>query len=112
MVTEQALDALQRELSGAVVRPEQAAYRTATQIDNGRVKLFPRVVVQANGVADVQATLRFARAHGLPLTARGGGHSATGYCLNSGGVVLDLSLMTAISLDRERCLVTVQMGAR
>lgn len=112
MVSEQELDALQRELSGTVVRPEQAAYRSATQIDNGRVKLFPRVVVQANSVADVQATLRFARRHELPLTVKGGGHSAAGYCLNSGGVVLDLSLMTAISLDRERRLVTVQMGAR
>ena len=112
MVSEQDLDALQRELSGTVVRPEQAAYRAATQIDNGRVKLFPRVVVQANGIADVQTTLRFARRHGLPLTVRGGGHSAAGYCLNSGGVVLDMSLMTAISLDREHRLVTVQMGAR
>jgi hypothetical protein len=69
-------------------------------------------VVQANSVGDVQATLRFARNRGLRLTTRGGGHSATGYCLNSGGVVLDLSLMTAISLERERRHVTVQMGAR
>ena len=112
MISESELDALQRELSGAVLRPEQAAYRAAVQIDNGRVKLLPRVIVQANSVPDVQATLRFARKHGLPLTVKGGGHSAAGYCLNSGGVVLDLSLMTAIALDRKRRQVTVQMGTR
>jgi hypothetical protein len=112
MISESELDALQRELSGAVLRPEQAAYRAAVQIDNGRVKLLPRVIVQANSVPDVQATLRFARKHGLKLTVKGGGHSAAGYCLNAGGVVLDLSLMTAIALDRKRRQVTVQMGTR
>lgn len=112
MVSEAELDALQRELSGVVVRPQQAAYAAATRIDNGRVALFPRVIVQVNSTQDVQIALRFARKHDLRLTAKGGGHSAAGYCLNSGGMVIDLSLMNAIRLDRDARVVTVQMGAR
>ncbi|HEV8695911.1 MAG TPA: FAD-dependent oxidoreductase, partial [Lysobacter sp.] len=61
---------------------------------------------------DIVLTLQFAKRNGLRLTVKGGGHSASGYCLNTGGVVLDLSLMTAISLDESRQQVTVQMGAR
>jgi FAD/FMN-containing dehydrogenase len=112
MVTEAELDALQRELSGQVVRPNQAAYAGATRIDNGRVSLFPRVIVQVNSIRDVQVAMRFARKHDLRLTAKGGGHSAAGYCLNSGGMVIDLSLMNAIALDPEQRIVHVQMGAR
>ena len=112
MVSEAELDALQRELSGVVLRPGQAAFAAATRIDNGRVALSPRVIVQANSTNDVKIAMRFARKHGLRMTAKGGGHSAAGYCLNSGGLVLDLSLMTAIALNRDERTVTVQMGAR
>jgi FAD/FMN-containing dehydrogenase len=112
MVTDSELDALQRVLSGAVLRPGQAAFAAATKIDNGRVALVPRAIVQANSAQDVRLTLGFARRHGLRLTVKGGGHSAAGYCLNAGGLVLDLSLMNAVSLDAAQRTVTVQMGAR
>jgi FAD/FMN-containing dehydrogenase len=92
--------------------PHQPAYADAVAIDNGRVQLAPGFIVQVNSTADVVACLRHAAKHGLRFTVKGGGHSATGYSLNSGGMVIDLSLLTDIRLDRERKVVTVQMGAR
>lgn len=106
------LAALQRRLSGAVLLPGSAAYQAAVQIDNGRVQLHPRFIVQANSTQDVVLTLQYAQRHGLRLTTKGGGHSATGYSLNTGGVVIDLSLMTHIELDAKERIVKVQMGAR
>src|SRR5471030_2052718 len=52
------------------------------------------------------------RPNGLRLTVKGGGHSATGYSLNAGGMVIDMSLLKAISLDLEHKVLTVQMGLR
>jgi FAD/FMN-containing dehydrogenase len=104
--------ALQRQLSGRVLLPGALDYQAAVQIDNGRVQLSPRFIVQANSTQDVVLTLRYAQQHGLRLTTKGGGHSAAGYSLNSGGVVLDLSLMTRIDLDADAHIVKVQMGAR
>ena len=103
-VSQSALDRLKQELSGYVLLPGTPEYALAVQIDNGRVQQQPTVIVQASGEKDVVTTLRFAQQQGLRLTVLGGGHSATGYCLNTGGVVLDMSLMKAmarpISFDR------------
>jgi FAD binding domain/Berberine and berberine like len=106
------LAALQRQLSGRILLPGASEYQSAVQIDNGRVQLSPRFIVQANSTQDVVLTLQYAEQHGLRLTTKGGGHSAAGYSLNSGGVVLDLSLMTRIDLDADADVVKVQMGAR
>ena len=59
----------------------------------------PRVIIQAEQVADVIAGVNFARDAGLDLSVRGGGHSAPGFGTNDDGVVLDLSLMRDVHVD-------------
>ncbi len=101
---------LQRELSGYVLTPGDPRYSAQTQIDNGRVQLLPALIVLVDSVADVVKTLKFARRHGFRLTAKAGGHSAAGYCLNTDGIVIDFSLMTAIRLEGDT--LRVQAGTR
>jgi FAD binding domain/Berberine and berberine like len=101
---------LQRTLSGRVLLPQDPGYAEQTQIDNGRIQLQPTFVVLVDSVADVVATLRFAKRHKLRFTVKGGGHSATGYSLNTGGIVLDFSLMKQMVLEGET--LRVQTGAR
>jgi hypothetical protein len=68
------------------------------------------MVVHATCIDDVVSAVRYARAHNYVLSTKAGGHSYAGYCLNEGGVVLDLSLMKRISFgDRSNTLV-VEMG--
>lgn len=107
-----AADHLQASLSGAVFEPGDAGFAAALEIDNGRVDLAPAYVVQPRSAQDVARALQFASQRALPLTVKCGGHSAAGYALNSGGVVLDMSLMKAIHLDREARLLRVELGAR
>ena len=59
----------------------------------------PRVIIQAEQVADVIAGVNFARDAGLDLSVRGGGHSAPGFGTNDDGVVLDLSPMRSVDVD-------------
>lgn len=101
---------LQRGLSGYVLSPGDPRYAAQTQIDNGRVQLLPALIVLVDSIADVVKTLKFSRANGLRVTAKAGGHSATGYCLNTGGVVIDFTLMNGIRLDGET--LHVQAGTR
>lgn len=101
---------LQRGLSGYVLTPGDSRYAEQTQIDNGRVQLLPALIVLVDSIADVVATLKFARRHDFRLTAKAGGHSATGYCLNSGGIVIDFSLMKSIRLEGDT--LRVQAGTR
>jgi FAD/FMN-containing dehydrogenase len=106
------IDALRANISGAVLDPDTPGYTAALDIDNGRVDLEPDYVIQPRSPGDVALTLRFAKKRGLPLTVKGGGHSAAGYCLNSGGVVLDMSLLSDIKLNRRTRTLRVGLGAR
>jgi hypothetical protein len=110
-VSRASVDQLKQELSGYVLQPGTPEYNAAVQIDNGRVQQQPTIIVQASGEKDVVTALRFAQKEGLRLTVLGGGHSATGYCLNTGGVVLDMSLMKGMLLDAKQRTLRVQMGA-
>jgi hypothetical protein len=109
---ETSLSNFEDDISGYVARPGSASYESTVDIDNGRTRLDPSIVIYPRSSDDVAAAIRYCRQEGLPLTVKGGGHSAAGYCLNRGGAVLDLSLLTAMRLDADRQTLFVQMGNR
>ena len=71
---------------------------------------MPAVVVQPKCVEDVQAIVTFARQNKIRLTVKNGGHSYMGYCLNEGGIVLDLSPMKGCYIDSENMTVKLRSG--
>jgi FAD/FMN-containing dehydrogenase len=95
------LEALKQSVSGIVIAREDGAYDAARDnlIWNARKpERFPDVIVGATSVADVQAAVRFARRHGLKVTARGGGHHWSGVALQE-GIVIDLSALNHVKID-------------
>jgi FAD/FMN-containing dehydrogenase len=52
----------------------------------------PLLIVQATDIADVIATVNFAREQGLDLAIRGGGHSVPGFGTCDDGLVLELGV--------------------
>jgi len=58
--------------------PQDPVYEDARRTFNALVDGHPRLVVQGLDTADIRAALQFARAHGLPVSVRGGGHSVVG----------------------------------
>jgi FAD/FMN-containing dehydrogenase len=106
-----AVNELSRRLSGYICEPGSPGYTRALDLDNGRARLPAAYVVRARSAADIVLTIAFAQRTDLPMTVCGGGHSAAGYCLSRGGVVLDLSLMKAMRLDDRKRLLHVEMGA-
>jgi FAD/FMN-containing dehydrogenase len=58
----------------------------------------PAAVVRAEGVADVAATLRFARGLGVEISVKGGGHGIAGHALCN-GVVIDLGGLRNVEVD-------------
>ena len=96
---------------GQVLGPDEDGFEEACSLWNGMVSRRPRLVVKPTGVADVSAAVKFARAHGLPLSVRGGGHNVAGNALCDGGVTIDLSGMRGVRVDPVRCTARVQGGA-
>ena len=74
-------------------------------------QIMPKVVAFPRHAEDVAAALDVARAHGVPVIARGGGTSQNGQPIGD-GIVLDFSryFNDMISIDTDALTATVQPG--
>ncbi|MFC3808556.1 FAD-binding oxidoreductase [Terrabacter sp. MAHUQ-38] len=97
---------------GALVteRESVAAYRFDYTADAGAG--MPLAVVRASSAADVQATVRWAAQHGVPVVPRGAGSGLSGGSnAVDGCIVLSLERMRAVEVDTATRTVTVEPGA-
>jgi FAD/FMN-containing dehydrogenase len=99
-------------ITGSVLMPGDAAYDEARQTFNGTIDKRPAVIVQCRSTIDVVAAVRSARAHGLPIAVRGGGHSVAGHAVADGALVVDLRQMRRVEVDPERRIARAQGGAQ
>src|SRR5437868_12697928 len=93
------VDALREQVRGQVITAEDADYDAARAVYNGMIDKRPRAIIRVAQVADVITTVNAARANGLDLSIRAGGHNAAGFGTNDGGLVLDFSLRTGVRVD-------------
>ena len=105
-----ALNALETSFRGQLVRPGDPGYDEHRKVWNGSVDRSPALIARCAGVADVIAALRFARAGGLRVAVRGGGHSFPGQSVCDGGVVIDLGPMKGIRVDPQARTARAQSG--
>jgi FAD/FMN-containing dehydrogenase len=100
---------------GSVLRRDDPGYDAARRdcVWNARIAdRFPALIVQAAGEQDVIRAVELARDRDMAIGVRSGGHSWAGSHLRDGGMLLDLSRLTDISLDAEAQAASVQPGAR
>ncbi len=90
---------LRTRFRGALLCRGEEGYEEARRVWNGAVDRRPALIARCAGTDDVAAAVRFAREHGLPASVRGGGHGVLGPAVRDGGVMIDLSLMKAVSVD-------------
>lgn len=86
------------------------SYDAARVAYNAMFDRRPAVIARATSSADVAHAIGFARAHGLRIAVRGGGHSVAGYSTIEGGLLLDLGPMKAIDVDPHARVARVQPG--
>jgi FAD/FMN-containing dehydrogenase len=109
-LTETAVSDFKALLRGTVLRPGDAGYNEARKVWNGMIDRTPALIVRCAGVADVIASVHFARTHTMLVSVRGGGHNVTGNAVCDGGMVIDLSPMKGIQVDPERRTARAQAG--
>ena len=102
---------LRADIRGRVVTAGEADYEGLRRVWNGMIDKRPAVIVQAADVADIGPTLALARATGLPLAIRGGGHNVAGNGTVDDGILLDLGQLNAVEVDPGARLVCVEPGA-
>jgi FAD/FMN-containing dehydrogenase len=106
-----AVDGLRAQLRGALCLPGDEGYDKARTLWNAMIDRKPALIVRAQGASDVMAAVNFARANGLLVAVKGGGHNIAGNACCDGGLMIDLSQMKSVRVDARAKRARVEPGA-
>ena len=104
------IQGLRSGMRGVVIAPSDPGYDETRAIWNAMIDRRPALIARCVGVADVLASVKFAREHSLSLSIRGGGHNIAGLALAEGGLLADLSLMRGVWVDAAARVARAQAG--
>jgi FAD/FMN-containing dehydrogenase len=110
-VDDGAIQALQGDVRGELLRPGDRGYDAARTVWNAMIDRRPALVARCAGAADVIAAVKFAAEHGLLVSVKGGGHGVAGTAVADGGLMIDLSPMNGIEVDVSRRTARAGGGA-
>ena len=105
------VEEFRKSFRGTILQPGDDSFEGARRIWNGMIDRHPAAIARCTGSADVMAAVRFAREHQLSIAVRGGGHNVAGNAICDGGLVIDLTPMRGVRVDRSRSVVRVGGGA-
>ena len=98
-------------ITSEILRPGEVGYDQARTVWNAMVDRRPALIVRCREVGDVVAAVDLARREGLEIGIRCGGHSVVGHAVPEGGLMIDLTPMGGVRVDRDRRRAWVQGGA-
>lgn len=104
-------DSLRNGFHGEVFTPGDDGYDAARAVWNAMIDRRPKLIARCREVGDVISAVKFARTQGLPVSIRGGAHNVAGHAVCDDGVMIDLSLMRAVSVDQDARRAGVEGGA-
>lgn len=98
---------------GELVYPSDPQYATLRHGFNLRFEGSPAYIALCSDASQVQTAVQQALDNGLRITVRSGGHCYENFAVgNDGGVIVDLSPMTAVTRDTDSGLYVIEAGAR
>jgi FAD/FMN-containing dehydrogenase len=99
------------QISGGTLNANDDGYDEARKVWNATVDRRPALIARCLMSSDVQAAVRFAAAHRMLLSVRGGGHHIAGNAVAEGGLMIDLSGMRTVSINAQTRTARVGPGA-
>ena len=97
-----AITRLSPTFTGQLLQSNDAGYDDARRVHNGLVDKRPALIARCHGTADVVDAVHLARAHGLEVAVRGGGHNVAGRAVVDDGVMIDLAPMGSSAIREVR----------
>lgn len=110
MINETAIEQFKGSLKGQFINSKDADYEEARKVWNGMIDKHPMFIVRCAGENDVESSVNFARNNNLEIAVRGGGHNVAGFSTCDGGIVIDLSQMKKIEIDKTSQTAKAQAG--
>lgn len=106
-----AIQKLASKITGHVITPDAPDYELARLVGNRAFDRHPALIVRCASASDVSQALDFGQRQSLPVAVRGGAHSAAGYGVCDGGVVIDLSGMKRVEVDADKRVAPAEAGS-
>ena len=95
-----------------VLLPGDRAFEDVRNIWNARLNKMPLGIVRCQKTTDVAALVKFSRESKIPLSVRSGGHSLAGLGVCEHCLMIDLSSVDRIRVDKTAKQLQVGSGAR
>src|SRR5439155_99700 len=102
---------LKQRMRGPVLVRGDSDYDEARKVWNGDIDRRPAIIARCAAVEDGKAAVACARARGMTLAVRAGGHSLPGHSVADGALMLDLRAMNQVTVDAAARRAVVQGGA-
>src|SRR5689334_18975284 len=112
MSLQEAITEFRGQFRGTVVEPQDGDYEQARKVYNAMIDRKPRLIVKCTDVADVIAAVRMAKANGLKVSIRGGGHNAARLGVSDDGMVIDLAPINYVRVDPSARTALVGAGCK
>ncbi len=105
------VDQLRRSIRGDVIASDDPGYDDARRLWNAIHDRRPAVIARPIDADEVATAVAFARDRDLEIQVRSGGHSKVGLRGRDGGLVVDMSAMRGVDVDRARRIARVNGGS-
>lgn len=99
-------------LTGRVIYREDPTYEKSRLVSNYYTSKnkYPEVIVYTQNAKDVQNAILWAVKNKKNIRIRSGGHHHEGYSTGNDTIIIDVSEMKDLILDKERNIATIQPG--
>jgi len=104
------IEEFSNQLRGEIVLPSDNAYNETRKVYNGMINKHPGMFAMCLNAADVIYSVNFARENDLLVAVRGGGHNGGGLGICNEGMVIDLSGIKFVRVDKSDNTVRVGGG--
>ncbi len=103
-------DQVRASFTGELVSSADPGYEQIRRVHNGLINKRPGLIARCRTVPDIVDAVTIGREQATEISVRGGGHSVAGLAVTDGGLMIDLSPMKGIKVDRRRRTVWAQGG--
>jgi len=110
MLNKQAIKEFGESIRGEIILPGDPGYDEARKVYNGMIDKKPALFAYCESAADVVKAVNFGRDNNMLIAVRGGGHNAGGLGIANDALVIDLSKIRYVRVDRKTNTVRVGGG--
>jgi len=104
------IDEFKAHFQGKVLLAKDEDYNEVRRIWNAMIDRRPALIARCTSPEDVVHAVKFARRNELLVSIRGGGHNIAGHAVCNDGLMIDLSLMKGIRIDKNIGRASVEPG--